>query len=1463
MAALVLFWLSFSAPSQAQKGESIAVYFQDFHSADVTHLITSPDENWAFTADLSGKILMWNVNDLTVYRTIRDGQNYPVTSMRLHPTGNLLMVASGPAKQNYALNHGYRAPFFEEYNSEADTTSLVLFYPIFRNTPPDTLLKNDVSFYGGSDDGDILLSIHQGQETGLYGFTKENDYNTTFGFLLHQYREGILGQASYHSDLNQLALSFSVMGSSNRLALYDADAFDLLYSIDLVDEKVIALRYDHTKSYLYAITYNRTAQTTTSKVFDTESGVLELLHSKSIGNQAASPGLIHAEIHLGNSPVFMINDRFAGTTLISFNEHELKKISSFKSGQVSSQLAAAILSKTANRVVFPSENGLALYDLNDKTFINRHQRSKAPFVLGTFLPGNHTFYGSDEFQKFYEAGSLVNRFSRTGLASHLLINHEFEALSYGFGSSRIATPLDQQAGKMAIFGRGPQIDGNRYYIYDIINDTLSLLKEAQVEFNYPIQYSHLNETILAQQFLDERAYAIITKNQVQPFSFSGEMSHLNLSIDGNYLLKWIRESNTIKIHKTEDLSIVYEHKLEQKPWNIKIGNSGVQGFYIGFQYETFGLGRTVVIEPRSDQFVTEEVPFMIKDWTQQGNVFAFLSVSGYVGLYDGRFLVLDYAADPVSISLNDDADRLMVSFSNGMIIFYDVSTLEEVVRMVHPDAGAHVMINRDGYYSANIDARQWLAVRSENGPLPFEQSITKHQPQRVLQSLGRVKPEMEQLLEQSTRIRMRNNAFGTIESIPTSSPFISNIRLNGEAVVNTAHDNFLEISFDVYDESSPLAEMELLLNGTPIPLSHSINGLPPGETHSINSRIELVRGENIIHLTITNQSGGSSPRFERSIRFDSDDKPNLYLLSIGVSEYEDEAYNLVFADKDAWDMAILMGEYSEEDLASYLNRFHGHRFTNHSNLNSQEIRSFANALTGRDDKHYLQISEDGRYWIVGPRYYSDSPTQLWDFKTGMVKNIKLPNLPNGELTRRSHDHFISYPSTTIAYIDTSGALNTVDLLLNDFRKYNTEPFEFERVIRIGEAEFIGQLTYSSRRTNDLRNQLIFFELNGDEITYSISPDEIEWGDNLRAVSADGEKFLFSSGREFYVVHKDNVAAPISWDGFSERGWRDEVNFSKDGDKVYSLHQRSGSFNDPTQTWVKYRFDLATQQTDSMIYSIPTGSIVGMNISGGKRNFLNRGNPISQLSYTRHQQIESYASQHASSFNQVHVKKMVNEHATGKTVKEAIESFFSEARPHDQIVLFLAGHGVLDQDYSYYFAAADFDFLEPSANGVSYEEIIRLMSTSPSTRRLLLMDTCHAGEVFEMEYAETGTSRFDDGAARTITRHEALVDRPSDIIALLFDQTNSIHGITVITASGGAEVAYETTELSNGAFTTAFMELVFDTSGLSQAFRFGPERSTVLNDDMMREIGSRVMRYTGGRQVPNIRERNRLSEIYVW
>jgi hypothetical protein len=87
----------------------------------------------------------------------------------------------------------------------------------------------------------------------------------------------------------------------------------------------------------------------------------------------------------------------------------------------------------------------------------------------------------------------------------------------------------------------------------------------------------------------------------------------------------------------------------------------------------------------------------------------------------------------------------------------------------------------------------------------------------------------------------------------------------------------------------------------------------------------------------------------------------------------------------------------------------------------------------------------------------------------------------------------------------------------------------------------------------------------------------------------------------------------------------------------------------------------------------------------------------------------------------------------------IKEFLSGATIDDTVLIFMSGHGLLDDKYDYYFGTTDIDPAKPSERGMPYEAIDTILAEVPSLKKALLMDTCHAGELDDDEKKELATS----------------------------------------------------------------------------------------------------------------------------
>jgi hypothetical protein len=188
-----------------------------------------------------------------------------------------------------------------------------------------------------------------------------------------------------------------------------------------------------------------------------------------------------------------------------------------------------------------------------------------------------------------------------------------------------------------------------------------------------------------------------------------------------------------------------------------------------------------------------------------------------------------------------------------------------------------------------------------------------------------------------------------------------------------------------------------------------------------------------------------------------------------------------------------------------------------------------------------------------------------------------------------------------------------------------------------------------------------------------------------------------------------------------------------------------------------------------------------------------------------------------------------------TALPRIRQHFASAGLDDRVVLFIAGHGVLDGAFDYWFALANMDFAKPEVYGIPFREIEDVMDGVAARRRLVLIDTCHSGEVDREGMRTIASVPSPDGVRVRGMRSFA------PVAPALFDflDVRTHAGAWVLSSAGGAEFALESDTWANGAFTAALLASLSNEKRLSVS-------------QLRHAVIRRTSELTGGLQTPSAR-----------
>lgn len=234
---------------------------------------------------------------------------------------------------------------------------------------------------------------------------------------------------------------------------------------------------------------------------------------------------------------------------------------------------------------------------------------------------------------------------------------------------------------------------------------------------------------------------------------------------------------------------------------------------------------------------------------------------------------------------------------------------------------------------------------------------------------------------------------------------------------------------------------------------------------------------------------------------------------------------------------------------------------------------------------------------------------------------------------------------------------------------------------------------------------------------------------------------------------------------------------------------------------------------------------------------------------------------SKSFNHIEIKKVFNQNFTTDSIS-SLKKFFSKAGINDVAMIFFAGHGYLDTDFSYYFPTYYTDFTGPKINSVSYQSFESIFKNIKPLRKLMFIDACYSGEVDEENTSsnreeenqnpEKDTTRAVGIAGNTIAQSTAL-----EMSKAIFSDIRQNSGITVISSAGGTETALEGEKWNNGLFTHCLLEGL---KGLKADLN--NDKKITLNE-LQKFVAEEVYRLSNGKQTPTYRVENNVLDYELW
>lgn len=238
------------------------------------------------------------------------------------------------------------------------------------------------------------------------------------------------------------------------------------------------------------------------------------------------------------------------------------------------------------------------------------------------------------------------------------------------------------------------------------------------------------------------------------------------------------------------------------------------------------------------------------------------------------------------------------------------------------------------------------------------------------------------------------------------------------------------------------------------------------------------------------------------------------------------------------------------------------------------------------------------------------------------------------------------------------------------------------------------------------------------------------------------------------------------------------------------------------------------------------------------------------------------------YENVYVDTLFDRTAVLENIRR-LRNFFQRSDVEDQVIFFVSGHGLLDEQLDFYLATHDIDFRAPAARGLRYEDLEGLLDGIPARNKLLAIDACHSGEIDKSSIrASTLAADLGKNQKGLVTTYTYPADVETDhyrisittsfeLMQEVFANVSRGSGAVVISAAAGNSYALESDEWKNGVFSFALI------NGLHNRRADGNKDRVITVTELKDFVSKEVERLTRGEQRPTSRHENLEFDFRVW
>jgi WD40 repeat protein len=258
-------------------------------------------------------------------------------------------------------------------------------------------------------------------------------------------------------------------------------------------------------------------------------------------------------------------------------------------------------------------------------------------------------------------------------------------------------------------------------------------------------------------------------------------------------------------------------------------------------------------------------------------------------------------------------NRLITSSMDATIKVWDLGTKKLVVTIIPVDKNKRIFITADNYYFAPKNSLDAIGFKQGINFYPLEQFDLKfNRPDIVLSQLKNPDTLLIKMYKNAYEKRLKKSGFDEkMFSADWHTPEME--ILNSEEFGYTIDKPQMQLKISGSDSKYKLDRLNIWINDVPL---YGTNGMSLrseiSDTVVKTLTIPLSAGNNRIQVSCMNEKGVESLKRSVDIAYNSPVtvKPDLYVIAMSVSEYQDNRYNLQYAVKDGKDIANMFNPQS-------------------------------------------------------------------------------------------------------------------------------------------------------------------------------------------------------------------------------------------------------------------------------------------------------------------------------------------------------------------------------------------------------------------------------------------------------------------------------------------------------------------------------------------------------------------------